>query len=284
MQKIPNPKTILLLIILMGLSFCLEAQTVKNIEPVRSGNKIVVNYEIAGAKFNQKFDVLLYVSTDGGSTFQGPLKAVKGDVGEGIQGGEHQIVWDVFKEVNSLEGEVVFDVKAKVIEEKIPKEFMVSYLGSIDAPVGLTIGQLGKTGWYISAKTGMNTESPEYTYKGEAWNPGFTSAQYYKFNSTEAIRRLSITGGFTSQVGRNFFIYTGGGYGMKELLWQMEIYDYETDDKAGEKYVQQPDYSYSGFEAEAGFIIRMGNFLLEGGATTVSFEYTNWIVGVGLAF
>ena len=284
MQKILNAKKMLLLIVLMGFSYCLEAQTVKNIEPVRSGNNMVINYKIAGAKFNQKFDVSLYVSTDGGNTFQGPLKAVQGDVGEGIQGGEHQIVWDVFKEVNSLEGEVVFDVKARVIEEKIPKEFMVSYLGSIDAPIGVTVGQLGKTGWYASVKTGLNFSKPEYTYGGESWNPGFTEAQYYEFNSTEDIRRLSITGGLTWQLGKNFFMYTGGGYGIKELLWQMEIYDYDTNDKTGEEYVRQPDYSYSGVEAEAGFILRMGSFLLEGGVTSVNFQYTNVTLGVGVAF
>jgi hypothetical protein len=268
----------------MGFSFCLEAQTVKNIEPVRSGNNIVVKYEIAGAKFNQEFDVSLYVSTDGGKTFTGPLKAVQGDVGEGIEGGEHQIIWDVFKEVNSLEGDVVFDVKARVIEEKIPKEFMVSFLGSLDAPLGLTVGQLGKTGWYVSAKTSMIFNGASYTYGGEAWDPGFESAQYYEFNDTENTRRLSITGGLTWQLGRKFFIFTGGGYGMKEHLWQMELYDYDTGSKTGEEYVKQPDYSYAGAELEAGFILRLGSFLLEGGATTVNFKYTNVTVGVGFAF
>jgi hypothetical protein len=284
MQQIQHPKTLLLLILFMGFSFCLRAQQVKNIEPEREGNKIIVKYTISGAKFNQKFDVSLYVSRDGGQTFKGPLEAVSGDVGEGIREGEHRIVWDVFKDVHSLEGDVVFDVKARVIEEKVPKEFMVSYMGSLDAPLGVTVGQLGKTGWYASFKTGTNTTKPEYTYGGETWNPGFSEAQYYQFNSTEDIRRLSITGGFTWQLGRNFFMYTGAGYGIKELHWQLDIYEYGGSSKTGEKYVKHPDYSYSGVEAEAGFILRMGSFLLEAGATTVNFNYTNVTLGAGLAF
>ena len=283
MKKIQTPKTLILLIILMGISFCLKAQKVKNIEPIRQGNTIVVNYEITDAKFNQKFDVSLYVSRDGGKTFEGPMQSVTGDVGKGIRDGEHRIIWDVFKDVHSLDGNIVFDVKARVIEEKVPKEFMVSYMGSLDAPLGVTVGQLGKTGWYASVKTGTKFSSPEYSYGGETWSPGFTEAQYYEFNTTEKIRRLSVTGGFTWQLGRNFFMYTGAGYGMKDLLWQMEIYEYggsQTD----EEYVQHPDYSYSGVEAEAGFILRMGSLLLEAGATTVNFEYTNVTLGVGVAF
>jgi len=95
---------------------------------------------------------------------------------------------------------------------------------------------------------------------------------------------MSITGGLTWQLGKNFFMYTGGGYGIKDLLWQMEIYDYENNEKSGEEYVQQPDYSYSGLEAEAGFILRMNSFLLEARATTVNFKYTNVTLGVGVAF
>lgn len=284
MKYIKNPKAIFLLIIFMGFSFLLNAQRVVNIEPVRSGNNMVISYKITGARFNQKFDVSLYVSTDGGETFLGPLKAVQGDVGEDIPSGEHKITWNVFKEVNSLKGDIVFDVKARVTDEKIPKEFMVSYLGSLDAPLGITVGQLGKMGWYASVKTGTNFNSPQYTYGGEEWDPEFSDPQYYLFNDVEELRRLSITGGLTWQLGRNFFIFTGGGFGMKDHLWQMELYDYDTDSKTGEEYVKQPDYSYAGAELEAGFILRIGSFLLEGGATTVNFKYTNVTMGVGLAF
>jgi hypothetical protein len=283
MKKLFQIKILFLFLLLFGFSSTMKAQKIKNIKPVRNGNTIVVNYTLS-AKFNQKFNVSLYVSRDGGETFEGPLEAVNGDVGEGIRPGQKKIIWDVFKEVYTLKGDIVFDVRAEVIEEEVPRQFIISLMGSIDAPLGFTIGQVGKIGWYVSAKTGMNFSKPEYTYEGENWNPGFEDAQYYKFNSTEDLRRLSITGGITWQLGKNFFVYTGGGYGMKEHLWQMELYDYEKDSKTGEEYVQQPDYTYTGLEAEGGVIFRMKNFLLSAGATTVNFKYTNWTLGIGWAF
>ena len=188
------------------------------------------------------------------------------------------------EDVGSLEGNIVFDVRAEVIAEEISREFFVSYLGSLDSPFGLTIGQVGKTGWYLSTKASSVYKEPPYTYSGEAWNPGFTQARYYEFSNTEKTRRLSVTAGFTWQLGQNFFLYTGAGYGIKDLLWQIDIYDYENDAKTGSEYVQQPEYSYTGIEAEGGFIVRMGSFLLEGGVTSVNLQYTNWTVGMRVAF
>jgi len=283
MKKLVQVKILFLFLFFLSFSSTMNAQKIKNIEPVRNGNNIVVNYTLV-AKFNQKFNVSLYFSRDGGKTFEGPLEAVTGDVGKGIRAGQNKIIWDVFKDVYSLEGDIVFDVRAEVIEEEVSKQFVLSYSGSIDAPVGLTIAQVGKIGWYVSAKTGMNFSKPEYTYGGQDWDPGFESAQYYKFNSTEDLRRLSITGGITWQLGKNFFVYTGVGYGMKEHLWQMELYDYETDSKTGEEYVQQPDYTYTGLEAEGGVMLRINKIFISAGVTSVSFKYTNVTFGIGWAF
>jgi len=283
MKKLVQIKILFLFLFFLSFSSTMNAQKIKNIEPVRNGNNIVVNYTLV-AKFNQKFNVSLYFSRDGGKTFEGPLEAVTGDVGKGIRAGQNKIIWDVFKDVYSLEGDIVFDVRAEVIEEEVSKQFVLSYSGSIDAPVGLTIAQVGKIGWYVSAKTGMNFSKPEYTYGGQDWDPGFESAQYYKFNSTEDLRRLSITGGITWQLGKNFFVYTGLGYGMKEHLWQMELYDYETDSKTGEEYVQQPDYTYTGLETEGGIMLKINKIFISAGVTSVSFKYTNLTFGIGWAF
>jgi len=261
----------------------LYSQEVKDVSFSRGpDNTIKVSYTISSAMFYEQFDVSLYVSTDGGQTYNGPLQHVSGDVGKDIEAGDHTITWDVFKEVASLEGDVVFDVRAKVIEEKIKKDFALSYLGSLDAPLGFIIGQIGKTGWYFSAKA-RPVSNPKYTYGGESWSPGLDGPQYYEFTSTENIRRLSFTAGFTWQLGKNFFIYTGVGYGIKDLLWQMEIYDYENDAMVSEEYVKQPDYSYAGLEAEGGMMYRAGKFLISGGVTTVNFQYTNLTLGVGMA-
>ena len=53
----------------------------------------------------------LYISLDGGNTFQGPLKYVSGDVGEDVKKGRNYIVWDAQKEFGDFASEqVVFRV------------------------------------------------------------------------------------------------------------------------------------------------------------------------------
>jgi hypothetical protein len=277
---------LLTFVILVTFAINTHAQQVKDVNPMQQGNKMIIKYKIEGAKFYQKFNVDLYLSRDGGKTFDGPLKAVSGDVGKGITGGEHQIVWDVFKDVNNLEGDIVFDVKAELIEEKVPKEFFAMYSGSNDAFLGLMVGQVGKTGWYASFKTSAFFSSPEQEYGGDAgtWQPDIAQGQYYQIGDSENIRRLSATGGFTFQAARKFFFYLGAGFGLKQLIWQMEIYDYQTETLQEEQYINHPDYSYSGVEAEAGMMLRIGNVMLSAGASTVMFKYSNVTFGAGWVF
>jgi len=53
----------------------------------------------------------LYISLDGGNTFQGPLKYVSGDVGEDVKKGRNYIVWDAQKEFGDFASDqVVFRV------------------------------------------------------------------------------------------------------------------------------------------------------------------------------
>ena len=151
--------------------FCISvvsSQTISKIRTVQSGNNIIVNYSISGARFNQAFNVSVYVSRDGGQTFQGPLSAVIGDVGKNITSGNKKITWEVFREVADLEGDIVFDVRAEVIEEEIKKSWFVSYSGNLIAPVGLSFGQVGKTSWYISAKISPSVRTKAiYKYDNE---------------------------------------------------------------------------------------------------------------------
>jgi len=80
---------------------------------------IVVKYNISEAQSTQYFNVSLWVSRDGGTTFTGPLKHVTGDVGKRIRRGTgKEIQWDVNKEIPGFGGEIVFDVQADVIQKQ----------------------------------------------------------------------------------------------------------------------------------------------------------------------
>jgi hypothetical protein len=272
---------------LLLLFFCFSSvysQTISKIRTVQSGNNIIINYSISGAKFNQVFNVSVYFSKDRGRTFLGPLSAVSGDVGKNVTPGNKEITWEVFREVADLEGDIVFDVRAEVIEEEIKRSWFVSYSGNLIAPAGLSFGQVGKTSWYISAKLSPSVRTKaKYDYDNEK-EINYTGEGYYIFDDKEIVSCYMLSAGLIFQSGRNFFIYTGAGYGSKALIWHINEYTYPDDQSAGDSYVRHTGYSYSGFEAEAGMIIRIGKVLVSCGATNLNFTRTDFAFGLGYSF
>lgn len=102
--------------IISGLSNRAFAQKIQNVRAEQQGKKINIYYNITEAKTQQTFDVKVYCSKDGGSTWGNPLYYVTGDVGKGVSGGYNKkIVWDVLKEVERLRGDdIKFQVRAKI--------------------------------------------------------------------------------------------------------------------------------------------------------------------------
>ncbi len=277
-------KILLIAILFLGIAITVKSQSVSNIEPLQTGNKITIKYKIIGAKFNQTFNVSFFVSNDGGNTFQGPLKSVSGDVGEVLSGGNKEIVWDVFMDDVNIEGNLVFDVRIKVNEEKIKKKFFIAFSGNTTAPLGFSVGQIGKTGWYLTARLNSNILlSPKYECDDEQLT-NYTGVSYYSFDGESKIIRYSLTGGITYQAGRNLYFYAGGGYGTKDLLWHINEYDYTDDSKTGDDYAKNINYSYSGIEAEAGMIINSGIFFFSAGLSSQSFKRLDGNFSIGLAF
>jgi uncharacterized protein (TIGR02145 family) len=78
-----------------------EAQTITNVNARQSGNSIVVSYDLNS---NDYSTIRLFISEDGGETFQGPLSSVSGDVGGKIEGGSKEIIWDVLSDRKLLMG------------------------------------------------------------------------------------------------------------------------------------------------------------------------------------
>ncbi|NQU82095.1 MAG: hypothetical protein HQ543_11295 [Bacteroidetes bacterium] len=267
--------------------FCFSpvySQTISNIRTVQSGNNIIIYYSLSGAKFNQVLNVSVYLSKDGGQTFQGPLSAVSGDVGKNATMGNKKITWDVFREVTDMDGNIVFDVRAEVIEEEIKKSWFVSYSGNLIAPIGLSFGRVGKTSWYISAKLSPSFRTETVYDCDNEKVIKYDKEGYYTFDDEVIVSCYLLSAGLIFQSGRNFFIYTGAGYGSKDLIWHINEYTYPNDQPAGDSYVKNTGYSYSGFEAEAGMIFRFGKVLVSCGATNLNFTRTDFAFGLGYSF
>ena len=97
-------------LIFFFIGFYGTAQKVSNITTRQDQSTIIVSYDLE-TKLPCK--VSLYISTNGGKTWQGPLTKVKGDVGDKIISGNKIIYWNVLEEFDALKGEnIKFQVKA----------------------------------------------------------------------------------------------------------------------------------------------------------------------------
>jgi uncharacterized protein (TIGR02145 family) len=86
------------------------AQKVSNITFRQEQSNIIVTYDL---ETKTPCKVSLYVSTNGGTTWQGPLCKVTGDVGKKIVSGNNNIAWNVLEEFDELKGDnIKFQVKA----------------------------------------------------------------------------------------------------------------------------------------------------------------------------
>ena len=105
-------KLFLVIVILFSVATFTNAQSVSNIRFEKSGNEMVVYYDLSGEK-GTAWNIEIYCSQDGGTTWGDPLRKLNGDFGNAIKPGTNkQVKWDVLDEREKLEGEISFKVTA----------------------------------------------------------------------------------------------------------------------------------------------------------------------------
>jgi hypothetical protein len=70
-------KILIIAVLIMCYSCFLKAQQIQDVRSEVRDEKIVVHYVIRGGSLIDYYSISLYVSTDGGKTFTGPLREVK---------------------------------------------------------------------------------------------------------------------------------------------------------------------------------------------------------------
>ena len=278
-------KTIFLFTLLSVLSLPLFAQSVSDIQVGVAGDKIKVGYTILGLKYYQDISQIdFYVSRDDGKTFEGPLKQISGDIGAGLRNGKYEMTWNVLKEMPLTDEKLIFDVRLTVTEKPRKKAFMISLTGNTTTPLGLRIGQLSKIGWYAEFRASLSPfTTAGYTYENETI-PGYDKPNYYEFNGKKGFAAWSAIGGVTFQTSWKVFFNIGVGYGIENYLYEIDEYSYETESKTGTAWVKDMAYSNSGFELDAGMILKFNKLIISGGATSINFKTINWTAGIGVAF
>ena len=113
MKKI---KLLIVLLVVLQTSIT-HAQKVSNIVFRQEQSNIIVSYNLE-TKIPCK--ITLFVSTNDGNTWTGPLTKVTGDVGVNIASGIHNIIWSVLEEFEELRGDKIqFQVRAYMDAETI---------------------------------------------------------------------------------------------------------------------------------------------------------------------
>lgn len=138
---------------------------------------------------------------------------------------------------------------------------------------GLSVGQVKRFGWFVSAMTnggftgmGSLTQIDAQGYTEDGHKP--------MLNGTKKSDRLSVIAGGVMRITGPIFARLGVGYGMRNLCWQ---------DGDGQWY-KVKGYSLQGLDVSAGVQGHFGGFVVSLEAVITNFQTLEGKVGLGYAF
>ena len=123
------------ILLLFLLFFEIQAQeaVVKSVEQI--DQKIHVIYDLVGDE--NHYEVNLFVSSDEGKTWEGPLQQLSGDIGKDIAIGQNKtVIWDVLMDREKFQGDWVFGFEVKetkfdyFIDERDGKTYKTVKIGN----------------------------------------------------------------------------------------------------------------------------------------------------------
>ena len=272
----------ILILVLIFLSVGLYSQSIRNIDFKQQGNNIIVTYTLKLIK-ESAVNIELYVSLDGGKTYDGPLNVVSGDVGYISESGEKSITWSVFDEYETFEGNVSFEVKAKMGEGEWYKGKYLTYNISGTSPMGLSFGTVNKTGWYVRIKT--NGVFAYTKYKTDDTHIiNYSNNDLYIYTDKVKRSRVGITFGVNQYLKKEAYLYGGVGFGYRGLLWNAVQYPIGNNQQTSEIWAQHIDKSALGAEVELGLMFKINKINLSFGANTINFKFFEFNGGFGFFF
>lgn len=241
-------------ILLLANSTHVSGQKVSNVEFFQSGKKVHVTYTL-----DKNADISLYISTNGGRDFKGPLREVSGDVGNNVRAGNNIIIWDALAEMDEVvSDQVVFKVTAyswkeekamansRKREERKRKgggwlnygfDLDWRFLGGTEYNLGIAV-RLGNYLWPVQFEVGIK---PGYVNgllsDGNEDIKGFQMPVYAKLKVnlwtsliTDDAKIFLYGAGFYNgigkRIGEEFDFSIGFGYGFRHVDWNILYYKY----------------------------------------------------------
>ena len=134
---------------------------------------------------------------------------------------------------------------------------------------GLTVGSSEKWGWYASVNTNFKFLKADYECDYEGNISGLSSE--YSYSGEKSTSRLGATAGMVFRIYDPLYAYAGGGYGFRNVFWQLE----------NGSWTKCTDDSYQGVALDAGLMLHFGGFGFLLGVQSIGFNYLEAKIGMG---
>ncbi len=281
-KRIYNILITLWLVLSFGL---VQAQKVKDVKFSISPDqtKITVNYAISPVSDEMKYITSLWLSTDGGSNFIGPLKNVTGDIGvlKIMPTGTLKVEWDIYKDVDDLVGKIVFQVRLETEKLPVTPVKFICYQFSNKMPVGFMYGYRKYNGFYTKIQTNLTFVKGSYEADANGIT-NFNSSNYWIIGNQEKYSNLMLSAGYLHKVSPYVFAYGGGGFGLHNRYWNYTSYN-ALDEVQENGYARVKENSAIGLQTEVGAVFFLQNKVaLTMGLQNINFKYFNISVGAGI--
>lgn len=259
------------------------AQLIKNVRTSVDQSKqvMIIRYDLTGLHFKKEIKVVPYII--GSDSLASPIKSLSGDFGWVSQSGKNkEIVWDFFKDgVTSLQ-DIQIDIKSETRDATLPRFWGVALQGSNSAPFGVKGMQLGRLGFFASARFGKFPRSHEYMVSN-AGVIDYPELGVYIIGTEKRLASYAIIAGPVFQMGRKIYGYLGAGYGAEQLYWKYKEYDLNNI-LLGGNWALNESINEKGLAVDTGLVIRLGRVLIDLGLNTINFKSVQIIGGLGLTF
>ena len=262
---------------ILAILFCFSALWTNAQEDIRvkqDGKDIIIEYDLEKEATNVK----LYVSTDNGQNFKGPMEYVSGDIENVMAGKNKQIRWNVIKEWGGLKGNVSFKLEKKYRKYYHTNSFFLLNGAISPSPqysYGLIFGRVKRIGWYGSVQI-----EPNFKLRGdyECNKDGYINVNGNDilpfYSGEKTFSRIAINAGGVIRFGEPVYLYGGIGYGQRNTFWEL----------LDEKWVKNKGLSYSGVNLELGLIFKIKNFVFSTGISSIQADYLDFKIGIGWNF
>jgi opacity protein-like surface antigen len=134
---------------------------------------------------------------------------------------------------------------------------------------GLTVGSAKKLGWYASVNSNFKFQNAGYECDQTGTITGLSSE--YSYSGEKSTSRLGATAGMVFRIYDPLYAYAGGGYGFRNVFWQLE----------NGSWAKCTDDSYQGVAIDAGLMLHFKGFGFSLGVQTIGVKYLEAKIGIG---